>query len=132
MLLLHDYKKWAMARPTTVSHESASAGKPVTFVLHTLNSVSVWRVKSFSTKEPETLELIENYGGAGAFFDVGANVGLNSLYYAKLFSDPVYSFEHSALNLGLLTKKFQLIAYNSKLWSYLPRWRQRTRSRFCT
>ena len=102
---LNDYTyNQALARTTNVSHKSASAGETVTFVLHTPNSVCVWRAKSFSTKEPETLEWIENYGGAGAFFDVGANVGLYSLYYAKLFSDQVYSFEPSALNLGLLTK----------------------------
>ena len=64
--------------------------------------------KSFSTKEPETLEWIENYGGTGAFFDVGANVGLYSLYYAKLFSDQVYSFEPSALNLGVLAKNISV------------------------
>ena len=106
---LNDYTyNQALAKTTTVRHESASAGKTVTFVLHTPNTVCVWRAKSFSTKEPETLEWIENYGGAGAFFDVGANVGLYSLYYAKLFSDQVYSFEPSALNLGLLTKNISV------------------------
>jgi FkbM family methyltransferase len=106
---LNDYTyNLSLARTTNVSHESASAGKTVTFVLYTPNSVCEWRAKSFSTKEPETLEWIENYGGAGAFFDVGANVGLYSLYYAKLFSDQVYSFEPSALNLGLLTKNISV------------------------
>lgn len=96
------------ARTTTVSHESASTGKTVNFILHTPNSVCLWRAKSFSSKEPETLEWIEDYGGGGSFFDVGANVGIYSIYYAKLFSDRVYSFEPSTLNLGLLTKNISV------------------------
>jgi len=98
----------------------------------------VRRAKSFSTKEPETLEWIENYGGAGAFFDVGVNVGLYSLYslyslyYAKLFSDQVYSFEPSALNLGLLTKNISVNRLQEQIVVVpTPRWRQRTRSPSC-
>jgi FkbM family methyltransferase len=54
------------------------------------------------------LEWIEKWGGEGAFFDVGANIGLYSLYFAKLFHNQVYAFEPSALNLGLLAKNIAL------------------------
>ena len=89
---------------TTVTHESSDKNQQVALILHTPNAVCRWRAESFSTKEPETLEWIDKYGGQGAFFDVGANVGLYSLYYAKLYSDQVYAFEPSVFNLGILAK----------------------------
>jgi FkbM family methyltransferase len=76
----------------------------VTLRFSTPNSVSRYRSQTFSSKEPETLEWIEQFGGEGAFFDVGANVGLYSIYYAKLFPGKVYAFEPSALNLRLLVE----------------------------
>jgi FkbM family methyltransferase len=107
-LLNHRIYEQELGRTTTVRHKSDNLGKTVTMVLHTPNAVCLWRAQTFSIKEPETLEWIEEYGGAGAFFDVGANVGLYSLYYAKLFPDQVYSFEPSALNLGLLAKNISV------------------------
>lgn len=76
----------------------------VTLRFSTPNSVCRYRSQTFSSKEPETLEWIEQFGGEGAFFDVGANVGLYSIYYAKLFPGRVYAFEPSALNLRLLVQ----------------------------
>jgi FkbM family methyltransferase len=93
-----------LAETTLVTHESSNNNQQVTLILHTPNTVCRWRAESFSTKEPETLAWIDEYGGHGAFFDVGANVGLYSLYYAKLYSDQVYAFEPSVFNLGILVK----------------------------
>ena len=88
---------------TAVTHESSEKSQQITLILHTPNAVCRRRVDSFSTKELETLEWIDQYGG-GAFFDVGANVGLYSLYYEKFYSDQVYAFEPSVFNLGILAK----------------------------
>jgi len=85
-----------------VSHTSPFG--PVSLELSTPNEVCRYRARTFSSKEPETLEWIERFGGEGTFFDVGANVGLYSIYYAKLFSGPVYAFEPSALNIRLLVE----------------------------
>ena len=76
----------------------------VTLCFSTPNSVCRYRSQTFSSKEPETLEWIEQFGGEGAFFDVGANIGLYSIYYAKLFPGKVYAFEPSALNMRLLVQ----------------------------
>jgi FkbM family methyltransferase len=67
------------------------------------NSVNLYRANSFSSKEPETLSWIDEFGGKGKIlFDIGANVGLYSLYYAKQFEEKVYAFECSIFNLRLL------------------------------
>ena len=49
------------------------------FQLYTPNHICNFRHTTFSTKEPEMLEWIEEYGG-GVFFDVGANIGIYSLF----------------------------------------------------
>jgi len=100
---------------TTVTHESSDRNQQVEIILHTPNAVCQWRAESFSTKEPETLAWIDKYGGQGCFFDVGANVGLYSLYYAKLYSDQVYSFEPSVFNLGILAKNIYVNSMSNRI-----------------
>lgn len=85
-----------------VSHISTSK-RLIDLKLTTPNSINLYRASTFSTKEPETLNWIEEFGGKGKiFFDIGANVGLYSLYYAKLHQEKVYAFECSIFNLRIL------------------------------
>ena len=98
----------SIARTSSIRHKRSGEGSEINFRIHAPNATCRFRADSFSTKEPETLEWIEQWGGDGAFFDVGANIGLYSLYFAKLFSSQVYAFEPSALNLGLLAKNIAL------------------------
>ena len=78
-------------------------GKSFTLSLRVPNEVCRYRAETFETKEPETLRWIDQFGGQGAFYDIGANVGLYSLYYAQTKPGRVYAFEPSALNLRLLS-----------------------------
>ena len=73
------------------------------FYLYTPNGICDYRHNTFSTKEPEMLEWIDEYGG-GVFFDVGASIGIYSLYYAATQQGSVYSFEPSPFNLRQLVK----------------------------
>lgn len=75
----------------------------LTLSLRVPNEVCRYRAETFETKEPETLRWIDQFGGEGAFYDIGANVGLYSLYYAQTKPGRVYAFEPSALNLRLLS-----------------------------
>ena len=70
----------------------------------TPNRVCTYRVNSFSLKEPEMLAWVDEFGGQGALFDIGANIGLYSIYYAKTKAGPVYAFEPSVFNLTLLAR----------------------------
>jgi hypothetical protein len=50
----------------TFTHKSIS-GRPIEISLYTPNSICSYRAHSFSTKEPETLEWIEQFwGGEGS------------------------------------------------------------------
>ena len=74
---------------------------------YTPNRVCSIRAKTFSTKEPETLKWIDSFGN-GPFMDVGANVGLYSIYFAATKKMPVYSIEPSFFNLALLGKNIHV------------------------
>lgn len=70
----------------------------------------IWRAETFFTKEPETLEWIDNIisnndseGEKTIFWDIGANVGCYSLY-AGIGGLETYAFEPSAANYYILNK----------------------------
>ena len=66
------------------------------------NRLSHFRVDTFRSKEPETLEWINKFEKNATFWDVGANIGLYSCYAAKKKSCKVYAFEPSIFNLEWL------------------------------
>jgi len=65
------------------------------------------RAKSFHYKEPKTLTWISNFEKNDVFFDIGANIGVYSLY-AGLKGHRVYSFEPSAFNFAILNRNIYL------------------------
>jgi len=79
----------------------------VSFQLYTPNHVCNFRHTTFSSKEPEMLEWIEEYGG-GTFFDIGANIGIYSLFYAQIKEGNIYCFEPSVFNLRQLAKNISI------------------------
>jgi len=78
--------------------------KGVKLKLTTPNSLNYFRASTFSSKEPETLEWIDEIPVGKVLWDVGANVGLYSIYAAKTRSCIVYAFEPSVFNLELLAR----------------------------
>ena len=72
------------------------------------NQVNRWRVRTFSTEEPETLNWIDKFENDSVFWDIGANIGLYSCYAAKKKNCKVYAFEPSVFNLHLLAKNIWL------------------------
>ena len=76
---------------------------------YTPTKVASYRAHTLFSKEKETVEWIDEYGGKDKiFFDVGANIGVYSLYYAFVHKATVYSFEPSFRNLDLLVKNIRL------------------------
>lgn len=68
------------------------------------NYLNHWRLKTFALKEPETLDWIDNIDNNSVLWDIGANVGLYSIYAAKTKNCNVYAFEPSVFNLELLAR----------------------------
>ena len=67
----------AMERCVVVSHDDIS------FKFAAPNALCKWRYETFSSKEPETLEWINAMPSESVLWDIGANVGLYSVYAAK-------------------------------------------------
>ena len=75
-----------------------------TLYLATPNFLNRYRHKTFFTKEPETLQWMDGFAQDAVFYDIGANVGLYSIYAAKKRNALVYSFEPSFFNLEFLAR----------------------------
>lgn len=89
------------------------------FVFYTPNSMALYRANTFSDKEPETLEWIKSMSDDKIFWDIGANVGLYSIYAAKVKSCNVFAFEPSVFNIELLAKNININGLND-LISIIP------------
>ena len=110
--LIHSNLKYAwIQRQVEVNNNRAqevthltSGGKNEKLNFFVPNWLCQYRADTFSSKEPETLKWIDDYGDDGVLFDIGANIGLYSIYYAKTKNNNVYAFEPSFFNLPLLAK----------------------------
>lgn len=88
----------AMSRTQKVNH----LGLHLVFSIP--NALSKYRVDTFSTKEPETLEWIDGIPQGSVIWDIGANVGLYTCYAAKARGCRVFAFEPSVFNLEVLAR----------------------------
>lgn len=72
-----------------------------------LGWIPLWRSQTLFTKEPETIEWINSMPKSASLWDIGANVGLYSVY-AGLKGMKVLAFEPSALNTFLISKNIEI------------------------
>jgi FkbM family methyltransferase len=72
------------------------------------NTLSRYRVETFATKEPETLDWIDIISEGSVLWDIGANIGLYSVYAAKRRNCRVFAFEPSVFNLEILARNLFL------------------------
>jgi FkbM family methyltransferase len=74
------------------------------------SEIEAWRAATYATKEPETLAWIDRHLRDGdTLFDVGANIGLYTLYAAR--RNPramVYAFEPESQNYAALCRNIVL------------------------
>ena len=91
---------------TNVSHNG------VKFKMQTSTSNEVHRALSFKDKEPETIDWIDRFRVStdeAVFYDVGANIGIYSLYAASRYPKmKVFSFEPEAQSFAALCSNFEV------------------------
>lgn len=80
------------------------------FKMFTNTKMENFRADTFLTKEPETLEWIRSFKLPNpVLYDVGANIGIYSLYAASLYPrGRVYAFEPSRLNYKRVRENAEL------------------------
>lgn len=92
-----------ITRFTIESTTEIKIGKHV-FTLSSANPRLDMRIKTYATKEPETLKWIDGFEQGSVLWDIGANVGLYSLYAAKARQCKVIAFEPSVFCLEFLAR----------------------------
>ena len=83
------------------------------------NELTTYRVNTFFTKEPETLEWIDNFKNDQeiVFWDIGSNIGLYSIYSALKYKNiKIYSFEPSSSNLRILSRNISINNLQDKIF----------------
>jgi len=75
-----------------------------------------WYARNLLTKEPETIEWINTFSDEDVFWDIGANVGLYSLY-AALRNIAVMSFEPSSGNYYLLNRNIEINKMDNRVFA---------------
>lgn len=105
---------WQLSK-TVVPRRKVSV-EGVSFTLSCINWVTHFRWYLFRRKEQEVRYYIDNYVKEGdKFFDIGANVGVFSIYAGKRFQDiSVYCFEPEYSNLNILKENIVCNALTGK------------------
>lgn len=73
-----------------------------------LNELSRNRFESFDIEEPETIAWIDSFDELAVFWDIGANIGVFSLYASLTKEVRVISFEPESSNFYQLNKNIRL------------------------
>ena len=91
-------------------------GKAMRFA--TTGSSSKKRIRTLFSKEPITLAWIDTFADGETLFDIGANVGMYTVYAAIVRGCRVYACEPEALNYGELNKNIYLNDLHGKVLGY--------------
>ncbi len=84
------------------------------FKMITETEIEKWRHDTFWTKEPETIEWIHSFDDYAIFFDIGANIGIYSLYYASLYRNSLtFAFEPVRCNYARLIQNIAMNDFNN-------------------
>lgn len=77
-----------------------------------------WRIKTLRIKEPITIEWLETLNDNDILFDVGANMGLYTLWAAKNKNTKTYAFEPESQNYALLNQNIYINELAHKVKAY--------------
>lgn len=90
----------------------------VKVVYATPSSYTRWRVDSLFQKEPVTIDWIATFAPHEVLVDIGANVGMYTVWAAKTRGTRVYAFEPEAQNYALLNRNIQLNGLGNQVKAY--------------
>lgn len=80
-------------------------------------SLIYWRAKTLYTKEPDTIAWIDQQIPDSIFYDIGANIGIYSIYAAAK-GLRTYSFEPESQNYSELNKNIFLNSFSKNISAY--------------
>jgi FkbM family methyltransferase len=110
MLTLEEYEK--LNPRCELVHEG------VRVVYATPSTATKWRADTLFGKEPITLQWIAGFAANEVLVDIGANVGMYTIWAAKTRGVKVYAFEPEAQNYALLNRNIVLNALNAQVKAF--------------
>jgi FkbM family methyltransferase len=93
----------------------------VRFVAHVGSPLERWRADTLLTKEPETTAWLDRTIAADSvFYDVGANIGMYTLYAAALYPETVRAvcFEPEPMNFARLNQNIAANGLSGRVLAY--------------
>jgi len=90
----------------------------ISIVYRIPNRAALWRVETLPTKEPCTIAWLESMEPGAILLDVGANVGMYTIFAAKVRQATVYAFEPESQNYALLNANIQANELSSQVTAY--------------
>jgi FkbM family methyltransferase len=109
-LTLEQYESFA---PCQVVNDGATQ-----VVYFTPTQFTKWRVDSLFTKEPDTIEWIAGFKPGEVLIDIGANVGMYTIWAAKTRGVKVFAFEPESQNYALLYRNIVLNNLSGQVIAY--------------
>ena len=110
MLTLEEYEK--LNPRCELTHNG------VKVVYFTPTTHTKWRVDSLFEKEPITIEWIGELAAGEVLVDVGANVGMYTIWAAKTRGARVFAFEPEAQNYALLNRNIAMNGVDAQVKAY--------------
>jgi FkbM family methyltransferase len=96
-------------RPVTIETPRG----PISFVA--LGRTGAGRGVRMLTKQPATIEWIDRFDPGSVFWDIGANVGVYTLYAARRGDTSVVAFEPAAVNYYLLAANCEVNGFDDRV-----------------
>jgi len=93
-------------------------GKSILYSAAEGSRTLVGRVTSLFAKEPTTIPYLETFSPDDVFLDIGANVGMYSIYAAVMTGCRVYCIEPEALNFAELNKSIYLNGLHDRVTAW--------------
>lgn len=81
------------------------------------NAMALWRARSVLDKEPETIRWLNGFAPCDTLLDVGANIGVFTLY-AAMRQHCVMAIEPEASNFALLNRNIYLNKFDRCITAY--------------
>jgi FkbM family methyltransferase len=128
-LLLQSFRRLApaeAAKPTSLTLEQYQSIEPrfsvhegdIEVLFAAPNLAVKYRVDSLRSKEPDTIEWIQSFQANDVFVDIGANVGMYTVWAAKTRGVRTFAFEPESQNYALLYKNIVLNGLTEQVVAY--------------
>jgi FkbM family methyltransferase len=87
-------------------------------LFRTPSAKALWRAQTLLDKEPATIRWIDSFEAGDVLWDIGANMGIYSLYAGVVKGSEVLAFEPAAFNHALLCDNVRLNGLEERVAAY--------------